>query len=384
MGTRLQPHTAGSRELALPVLGAARGRPGGGACCVGVGCPNLGRSPTPDRLSLGRAAGARYPLAVGEGMLGAGTQHQPHSVRSWELALRAVGVAGGRPKGVAPLAWTQQHSTTEHRQRGAGHPRKTYQPQGSRPRGQTGEPTPKHATRRQPRTARPSAAPQHTTGNSTTHSIVPHHREPESAQTTGTAQSKRTSTVQPSTGQSGVDRERTAGHPRTTTAPSTAANRSTHHHTTATDTNHRIHSAGKYHKTQRRKAQDPRATDSVRGHDTASSGTKRATQNSAAHNSTTQGGATRGSTAPRDTAHHSTRQSTAKPDSKTPTRTTQPDDTTKDAAQQAAATQGAAQRAPHRAEQPATKQGGTPHQDKQHVIRRTATQNTRHKRSTAR
>ena len=56
----------------------------------GVG---VGRSPTPDCPPSGRAAGAHYPLAVGAGGCGHGTRHQPHSARSCEQALRAVGAA---------------------------------------------------------------------------------------------------------------------------------------------------------------------------------------------------------------------------------------------------------------------------------------------------
>ena len=41
---------------------------------------------------------------MGAGGVGVGTRHQPHSARSCELALRAVGAARGRPGG-APLAW---------------------------------------------------------------------------------------------------------------------------------------------------------------------------------------------------------------------------------------------------------------------------------------
>ena len=59
----------------------------------------VGRSPTPDRRSLGRVACARYPLAVGAAGVGVGTRHQPLSARSCELALRAVGSAQGRPGG---------------------------------------------------------------------------------------------------------------------------------------------------------------------------------------------------------------------------------------------------------------------------------------------
>ena len=78
--------------------------PGGGASCLGVRRPGSGALPSPTTRSFGRAAGAHYPLAVGAGGAGVGTRHQPHSARSCELALRAVGAARGRPGG-APLAW---------------------------------------------------------------------------------------------------------------------------------------------------------------------------------------------------------------------------------------------------------------------------------------
>ena len=95
MGARHQPHCAPSCELALRIVGAARGRPGGGASSLGVGRPGLG-APTPDRLSFARGAGARYPLAVGAGGVGMGTHPQHHSARSCDLAVRAVGAARGR------------------------------------------------------------------------------------------------------------------------------------------------------------------------------------------------------------------------------------------------------------------------------------------------
>ena len=78
--------------------------PGGGASCLGVGRLGLGALPTLSSCPFRRAAGLHYPLAVGAGHEGAGTRHQPHSSRSCELALRAVGAARGRPGG-APLAW---------------------------------------------------------------------------------------------------------------------------------------------------------------------------------------------------------------------------------------------------------------------------------------
>ena len=84
-----------SWPCALPwrAVGAARGRQGGGASCLGAGRPGSGVPPAPTIRPFGRAAGAHYPLAVGAGGAGAGTRHQPHSARSCELALRAMGAA---------------------------------------------------------------------------------------------------------------------------------------------------------------------------------------------------------------------------------------------------------------------------------------------------
>ena len=166
VGTRHQPHSARSCELALRAVGAARGRGGGappawvwgvrgralshprlpalwagcrgplptGCGCGGVrawgpvtnptaralaswlcalwgrhegawggrllpgcGASRVGRSPTPDCPPSGRAAGAHSLLAVGaelvRGDADVGTRHKPHSARSCELALRAVGAA---------------------------------------------------------------------------------------------------------------------------------------------------------------------------------------------------------------------------------------------------------------------------------------------------
>ena len=67
--------------------------PGGGASCLGVRRPGSGAHPPPTTCPFRRAAGTHYPLAVGAGDAGVGTRHQPHSARSCELALRAVGVA---------------------------------------------------------------------------------------------------------------------------------------------------------------------------------------------------------------------------------------------------------------------------------------------------
>ena len=105
LGTRHQPQGARSCELALRDLGAARGRTGVGRLSPGRGASGLGGSPMPNRPSLGRAAGARYLLAVGAEGAGVWTRGQPHSVRSCELALRAVRAAWGRLGGGASLAW---------------------------------------------------------------------------------------------------------------------------------------------------------------------------------------------------------------------------------------------------------------------------------------
>ena len=67
--------------------------PGGGASSLVVGRPGSGALPPPTSRPFGRAAGAHYPLAVGAGGAGVETRHQPHSARSCELALRAVGAA---------------------------------------------------------------------------------------------------------------------------------------------------------------------------------------------------------------------------------------------------------------------------------------------------
>ena len=78
--------------------------PGGDASCLGLGRPGSGALPPPTSRPFGRAAGSHYPLAVVAGVAGVGTRHQPHSARSYELALRFVGAACGCPGG-APLVW---------------------------------------------------------------------------------------------------------------------------------------------------------------------------------------------------------------------------------------------------------------------------------------
>ena len=73
--------------------------PRGGASCLSVGRPGSGTLPPPSTRPFRRAAGAHYPLAVGEQGAGVGTRHQPHSAGSCEVALRALGAARGRPRG---------------------------------------------------------------------------------------------------------------------------------------------------------------------------------------------------------------------------------------------------------------------------------------------
>ena len=68
---------------------------GGGAPLAWLGASGVGRSPTPDCPCLQRAAGVRYPLALGAGGMGLGTRHQPLSARSCELALHVAGAARG-------------------------------------------------------------------------------------------------------------------------------------------------------------------------------------------------------------------------------------------------------------------------------------------------
>ena len=65
--------------------------PGGGASSLGVGRLGSGALPPSTTRLFGRAAGAHYPLAVAAGGARVGTRHRPHSARSCELALRAVG-----------------------------------------------------------------------------------------------------------------------------------------------------------------------------------------------------------------------------------------------------------------------------------------------------
>ena len=67
--------------------------PGGGASCLGVGRPGSGALPAPTARPLGGLPGPTTHWLCVRGGAGMGTRHQPHSARSCELALRAVGAA---------------------------------------------------------------------------------------------------------------------------------------------------------------------------------------------------------------------------------------------------------------------------------------------------
>ena len=89
---------------ALACCGGGMRVPWGGASCLGVGRPGSGALPPPTARPLGGLPGPTTHWLWVRGGAGVGTRHQPHSARSCELALRAVGAARGRPGG-APPAW---------------------------------------------------------------------------------------------------------------------------------------------------------------------------------------------------------------------------------------------------------------------------------------
>ena len=91
-GTRHQPHSARFCEPALRCGGGMR-VPRGGRLLPGCGASGVGHSPTPDCPPSGRPLGPTTHWLWVRGAAGVGTRHQPHSARSWELALRAVGAA---------------------------------------------------------------------------------------------------------------------------------------------------------------------------------------------------------------------------------------------------------------------------------------------------
>ena len=106
MGTRHQPHSARSSELAVRAVGAARGRPGGAPPARVWGVRGQALSLPPTAHPLGGLPGPSTHWLWVRGGADVGTRHQPHSARSCELALRAVGAARGCPGG-GPLAWVR-------------------------------------------------------------------------------------------------------------------------------------------------------------------------------------------------------------------------------------------------------------------------------------
>ena len=66
---------------------------GGGASCLDVGRPGSGALPPPTARPLGGLPGPTTHWLWVRGGAGVGTRHRPHSARSCELALRAVGAA---------------------------------------------------------------------------------------------------------------------------------------------------------------------------------------------------------------------------------------------------------------------------------------------------
>ena len=63
----------------------------GGHLLLGCGASGNGRSSIPDHSSFRACGWGPLPTGCGCGGAGVGTRHQPHSARSCEVALRAVG-----------------------------------------------------------------------------------------------------------------------------------------------------------------------------------------------------------------------------------------------------------------------------------------------------
>ena len=96
VGARHRPHSARSCELALRAVRAARGRPGGGASCLGVGRPGSGALPLPTARPLGGLPGPTTHSLWVRGGAGVGTQNQPNSAHSCVLSGWHEGARGGR------------------------------------------------------------------------------------------------------------------------------------------------------------------------------------------------------------------------------------------------------------------------------------------------
>ena len=102
---------------ALPCCGGGMRVPGGGASCLDVGRPGSGALPPPTACPLGGLPGPTTHWLWVRGGAGVGTRQQPHSPRSCERALRAVGPARGRPGGAPPArVWGVRGRALSHPQ----------------------------------------------------------------------------------------------------------------------------------------------------------------------------------------------------------------------------------------------------------------------------
>ena len=104
VGTRHQPHSALSCELALHAVGAAGGRPGGGgASCLGVGRPGSGALPLPTARPQGGLPGPTTNWLWVRGAAGFGPVTNPTARAPLRAGFARCG-GGMRVPGGAPLA----------------------------------------------------------------------------------------------------------------------------------------------------------------------------------------------------------------------------------------------------------------------------------------
>ena len=92
-GVRAWGPVTNATAHSLACCGGGMRVPGRGASCLGVGRPGPGALPPPTARPLGGLLGPTTHWLWVRGGAGVGTCHQPHSARSCELALRAVGAA---------------------------------------------------------------------------------------------------------------------------------------------------------------------------------------------------------------------------------------------------------------------------------------------------
>ena len=89
--------------------------PSGGASFLGMRRPGSGALPPPTARPLGGLPGPTTHWLWVRGGAGVRTRHLPHSARSCELALRAVGAARRRPEGALPAwVWGVQGRALSH------------------------------------------------------------------------------------------------------------------------------------------------------------------------------------------------------------------------------------------------------------------------------